>query len=187
MIHLLFATLVFSFASNQVLKVGDTVPKVNIRTTDGKTHDFRDFLKTKPTVLIFYRGGWCPYCNLHLKDLKKIGDDVKKRGYRIVAISPDRPEELKKSIEKNKITYTLLSDSKSQAADAFGLSFEVDKGTLDKYKGYGIDLEKSSGEKHHKLPHPAVFVVDRDLKIKFSHHDPNYKVRLKNEDILKAL
>ena len=89
-------------------------------------------------------------------------------------------------MQKEKLTYTLLSDSKMEAAQALGIAFKVDDATLDRYEEYGIDLERASGEKHHLLPVPSVFIVGTDGTISFEHVNPNYKVRLHPDLLLAA-
>jgi peroxiredoxin len=168
------------------LGVGARVPKVMVKSLEGKNINLPKFLSAQPTVLIFYRGGWCPFCNQQMAGLQKIEGDLKNLGYRLVAISPDRAEELRKSIDKNHLSYKLLSDSPMKAAQAFGVAFHLDDSTIEKYKGYGVDLERSSGEKHHYLPVPSVFLIGRDGIIKYEYHNADYKVRLSGEDLLAA-
>lgn len=170
------------------LKVGAKVPDSTLHGLDAKETTLKRVLGGKPTVLIFYRGGWCPFCNAHLSDLAKIEGDVRARGYQIVAISPDTPAELNKTMTKDHLTYRLFSDSSAEAMKKFGVAFRVDDGTFTKYRDqYKIDLERSSGQSHHILPVPSVFVVDREGVIVFAHSDADYKVRLKGEEILKAI
>lgn len=168
------------------LLVGSEIPSVKLSKIDGFEINIKDLVKNKPSIVVFYRGGWCPYCNVHLSELRKIEKDMKAAGVQLLAISTDRPEELKKSIEKNKIEYQLYSDSKMNVAKAFGIAFKVDDQTVKKYKNYKIDLEAVSGEKHHLLPVPAVFALNKDSIIEFSHVNPNYKVRL-SSNILTAV
>ncbi len=168
------------------LSVGITVPSLTLQGVDGKAFDLDKAIKRRPTVVIFYRGGWCPYCNLQLGQLQTIESKLLGLGYQILAISPDRPAKLAESINKHKLTYTLLSDHAMKAAQSFGIAFRVDDATVAKYKGYGIDLEGASGENHHLLPVPSVFIVGTDGVIKFSYANPDYKVRLAPEDLLKA-
>ena len=99
-------------------------------------------------------------------------------GYQIVAVSPDRPEALAPTGEKQEFRYTLISDSAMVAARSFGIAFRVDNATQKKYRKYGIDLEEVSGETHHLLPVPSVFIIGRDGTIMFSYVNPDYKVRL---------
>lgn len=168
------------------LKIGDAVPDAPLRALDGAATTLRERVAGRPTVLVFYRGGWCPYCNLHLKELKDVQKDLDALGYQTLAVSPDRPEELRKTLDKHQLPYALLSDSKMEAARAFGLAFRVDKETIKKYEGYGIDLEKASGEKHHWLPVPGLFLVDKEGVITFVYANPDYKVRLKGPVVLAA-
>lgn len=170
------------------LKVGVAAPSVKLDSMSAKPVNLADALGGKPTVLVFYRGGWCPFCNTHLAELGQIADEVKAKGAQIIGISPDTAAELEKSVGKHKLGYTLLSDSKGEAMRKFGIAFRVDDETFTMYRDrFKIDLEKASGEKHHYLPVPSVFVIDAKGKITFAYSNPDYKVRLKGKDILAAL
>ena len=158
-----------------------------IKNVEDKNITLMSIVEKKPTVLVFYRGGWCPYCNLQLASLRKITSDINKLGYQLVAVSTDRVEKFKESIAKHQLDYQLISDSNLDLANNFGLSFKVDQETLKKYKKYGIDLEKASGKKHHSLPYPAVYVLDTKGLIHFNYVNPNYKVRLNEKILLSAL
>ncbi len=168
------------------IKVGEKIPSVNVRNTDSENVDLNKLTLGKKTVLIFYRGGWCPYCNLQLADLNKIENKLLKFGYQIVAISIDKPEKLKESLDKHKLNYTLLSDSKAEASTAFGLAFYVADDYNKMLLSHNMNLEEASGEKHHILPVPAVFIVDETGTIQFEYVNPDYKVRLNGEILLKA-
>ena len=169
------------------LAVGTKAPSAKLKGLDGKDIKLKDVLAGKPTVLIFYRGDWCPYCNAHLADLAKVEGDLKNLGYQIVAISPDLPSELQKTADKHKLDFTLLSDSQAKALKKYGVAFHVDDMMYGAMKDkYNIDLERSSGEKHHILPVPSVFLIDKDGKIVFVHSNPDYKVRMKGDEILAA-
>ena len=155
---------------------------------DGKDVALASVLGGKPTVLIFYRGGWCPYCNRHLADLMKVEKDLVAKGYQLIGISPDTAEELNKSMEKEKLAYKLYSDSSADAMKKFGIAFKVEDELVAKYKNdYKIDLEKASGQTHHILPVPSVFVVDPSGKIIYAYSNPDYRVRLKGEEVLEAV
>ena len=168
------------------LLIGAEAPDVTLRDVDSAQVRLRDLLSEKATVLIFYRGGWGPYCNTQLGAIAKIDPRLRELGYQIVAVSPDKPEKLRASLDKGKLTYTLLSDSKMDAARAFGIAFKVDDATLDKHKTHGIDLTEASGETHHLLPVPSVFILGTDGVIRFEYVNPNYKVRLDPEVLLAA-
>jgi peroxiredoxin len=185
-ILLLAAALAHAETNSTPLKVGDSIPDVKLRTEGDKEVSLRILVSEKPTVLIFYRGGWCPFCNRHLQLLAGIEDTLNKAGAQLVAISMDQPTKLKATPDREKLPYQLLSDSNAAAARAFGIAFKVDDATVEKYKGYGIDLDAASGKYHHILPHPAVFVTDTSGKIRFAHVNRDYKVRLEPSKILEA-
>ena len=176
-----------SAAAAKPLEVGSKAPSAKLKGLDGKEIKLKDVLAGKPTVLIFYRGDWCPYCNAHLADLAKVEGDLKGLGYQIVAISPDSPSELQKTVDKHKLDFTLLSDTQAKSLKRYGVAFRVDDGMFGMMKDkYNIDLERSSGEKHHILPVPSVFLIDKDGKIVFVHSNPDYKLRMKGDEILAA-
>lgn len=178
------ATLVS--AEVKPLPVGQSIPEVKLKTVTGKDFDLAAVAKEQPLVIIFYRGGWCPYCNTHLGQLQEADSELRKLGFRIVAISPDRPEKLQESLDKGALSYTLLSDSSMNAAKAFGIAFEVEAPMLEKLVSYNIDIEAASGQKHHLLPVPSVFLVGTDGVIDYVYSNPDYKVRLSPDELLSA-
>ena len=170
------------------LGVGDMVPDVSLRDRNDQPVSLRATIAEKPTVLIFYRGGWCPFCNAHLAGLGAIQDDLQAAGCQLIAISVDRPAKLYDAPKRDmQPTFTLLSDQDAKAIDAFGLSYVVPDELVAKYKNsYGVDLEGDSGRTHHKLPHPAVYITNTKGKILFAYVNPDYKVRLEPAKILAA-
>ncbi len=168
------------------IKVGESIPALTLSGLDAKPVDLNALVAKKPTVLIFYRGSWCPYCNTHLGELQTVEGDLKALGYQVVAVSPDLPKNLKTSVAKNDLSYTLLSDSQVTAAKALGLAFRLDDETYKTYLNYDINLEKASGEKHHVLPIPAAIVLDTEGTVQFVFSSPDYKVRVNKEVLLAA-
>lgn len=166
--------------------VGEEVPHVNVRTPEGNIVDLHTVTSQKPTVLVVYRGNWCVYCNRHLAALEKIEPELLEMGYQIVAISPDKPSELKESIEQHDLEYQLLSDSNVEAITELGLAYYVDQQTRRDLERYGVDLKAASGQPHYMLPVPAVFIVGRRGVIRFQHVDTDYKNRLDTDVILTA-
>jgi len=166
--------------------VGDTAPDAPLRALDGGATSLTAVRDGKPALLLFYRGGWCPYCNAHLAEVATLEGALQEKGIRIFGISPDKPEELAKTVGKNKLGYTLLSDSSMAVSRAFGLAFTVDEATLATYKTYGIDLGKASGETHMQLPVTAAFLVDAHGKIIWAHQDADYRKRVSAQEILAA-
>ena len=168
------------------LGVGDRAPAATLRDLDGRNVNLADRYRAQPTVLVFYRGGWCPYCTRHLAELALVEDDLRELGYRIIAVSPDRPEKLRDSLDDTELGYELLSDSRVVLASAFGVAFRLDDGTVRQYSGFGIDLTDASGESHQVLPVPAVFIIDQGGIIRYTHHDANYRERLSGSELLEA-
>jgi peroxiredoxin len=165
---------------------GTKIPDVTLTDVFGNPVNLLTTVSKKPVILIFYRGGWCPYCNTQMSHIQKIDSSLKELGYDILAVSPDTPNELGKSIDKNNLNYTLLSDSSMDACSKFGIAFKVNDEIVEKYKSYNIDLEGSSGMKHHLLPVPSVFIIGTDGIVKFQYVNPNYKVRIDSDLLLAA-
>lgn len=165
---------------------GTQIPDVAVRNTQGESVSLRQMVSKKPTVLVFYRGGWCPYCNRHMADLQQAEQSITELGYQILAISADRPEKLKESAGEHNLEYTLLSDSPMEASKAFGLAFKVDEATVERYLQNGIDLEGDSGYDHHLLPVPAVYILDTEGTIQFQYVNPDYRTRIKSKVLLAA-
>src|SRR5271170_7182298 len=168
------------------LKVGDSIPNVTLRTVEDKEVSLQKLVSEKPAVLVFYRGGWCPFCNAHLRSLSTIKDDLTKEGVQLIAISMDQPSKLRETLQKDKLDYTLLSDSDAKAVEGFGISYKVADATLERMKTYHEDLDAATGNSDHILPHPAVFVVNSKGIIRFVHVNPNFRVRLEPAKVLAA-
>lgn len=171
----------------QPILLGNHLPDAAVRTMKGESTTLAKAVAGKPAVLVFYRGGWCPYCNLQLSGLRLIEKDVQALGFQIIAVSPDKPEQLLKTLGRDHLNYTLVSDSSAAAIEAFGIAYKLDDETLAKYRGYGIDLEEYSGESHHILPVPAVYIVDGNGVLQFSYVHPDYRVRVPAEVVLAAV
>lgn len=170
----------------QPLAVGARAPAFSARTTDGLVRTFEPDHYQKPTVVIFYRGGWCPYCNSQLSDLHLVEPKLRKSGFEIVFLSSDRPELLYSSLKAPDIHYTLLSDNRLEAAKAFHIAYHVDEATYAKMREYGVDLEASTGTKQHELPVPSVFIIDTSGTIRFVYSNPDYKIRLGANELWRA-
>lgn len=164
---------------------GMAAPAVTLTEIDGATRDYRPGEHGAPVILTFYRGGWCPYCNLHLAELRTVEAELKAMGFEVWFISPDRPELLSEG-ESTGFDYTLLSDADMKAAEAFGIAFRLDETTLERYNGFGIDLADRSGQAHGALPAPATYLVGEDGTIQFAFVNPDYTVRLAPEILLAA-
>ncbi|KPM76497.1 MULTISPECIES: peroxiredoxin-like family protein [Pseudoalteromonas] len=164
---------------------GLAVPNIELKDQYGKTVSLAERFKEKTTVLIVYRGGWCPYCSKQLANVQKIEKELADLGAQIIAVSPDSPEKLAES----KITspnYQLLSDDSLLLAQKLGLAFYLDDKTAKIYRNkLGVNFVSLEGEVKVALPVPAVFVIDTNGLVNFQYANPNYKVRL-TEDLLLA-
>ncbi|VAW45222.1 hypothetical protein MNBD_GAMMA02-685 [hydrothermal vent metagenome] len=165
---------------------GMTIPAFTALTPNGEQVVFDPANLSKPFVLTFYRGGWCPYCNTHLGEMRTMEKKLIEMGFDVFFISPDQPSFLLESLKdqdlkaelKAEAGHQLLSDASMEISKAFKIAFKVDDETAEKYKKWGIDLAKASGYNHHLLPAPAVFLVGKNGVIQFQYVNPDYKIRL---------
>lgn len=170
----------------QPLMPGMSAPAFDVRTAAGEPFAFRPDTMDKPVVVTFFRGGWCPYCNLHLSEMRHAEARLKELGFDVWFVSMDKPELLVESLDEPDIGYTLLSDTQLSATRGFGIAFRLDDETYERYKGYGVDLEETSGEDHHVLPAPATYLIGQDGIINFAYVNPSYDVRLSPSVLLAA-
>lgn len=162
------------------LLIGEKLPDVTVRNIEGKEISSSSLWSGKNTILIFYRGGWCPYCNAQLNQLSLIEKDLIELGYQLVAVSPDKPEKLQESLSKNDLHYTLVSDSKGALCKATGLAFKAPE-------RYNKLLKDSQAENEQTfIPVPSVFIINGEGEILFEYINPNYKVRISSELLLGA-
>lgn len=159
------------------LLIGEKIPKQDLISVDNKAVSTSDIFNKK-TVLIIYRGGWCPYCNSQLMEMQEIENQIIALGYQIVAISPDSPKFLEETAKEDKLNYQLFSDSDGKFSEALGIAFKREKPKLDKY---------SEGKNPGFLPVPSVFILDKNREIEFLYINPNYAKRLKGEMLLAVL
>lgn len=179
-------TIASSAAEARPLRRGATAPAVKLIAVEGNVVDLGAAFSAKPTILVFYRGSWCPFCNKQLAALGEAQDELTALGYQILAISPDTAEGLKAMAGKNHLNYQLLSDHEMSASAAYGVAFKVPAETEKTYKQYGIALASIPGGEGTWLPVPAVFIVDRTGVVRFAYSNPDYKTRLKNTDLILA-
>ncbi len=170
----------------QPLLAGMKAPDFTVRDVDNQVFKFVAQAQDKPVVLTFFRGGWCPYCNLHLAELRLAEQQLKEMGFNIWFISIDKPELLLESLDDPNNGYTVYSDSSLDATRAFGLAFHIDDEMNKRYLSFNIDLEKASGENHHVLPAPATYIIGTDGIINFAYINPDYKIRLHPDVLLAA-
>lgn len=165
---------------------GLSVPDVTLKDTQGQPVALKKLLANKPTVLVVYRGGWCPYCSKQLKNIQNIEQQIAEMGLQIIAVSPDSPAKLAQSTISSP-TYQLLSDDQLALAQAMGLAFFLDDKTAKVYRNkLGVNFVGLDGEQKVALPVPAVFVLDTQGMVHFQYANPNYRVRLSELLLLAA-
>ncbi|TAK49603.1 MAG: AhpC/TSA family protein [Saprospiraceae bacterium] len=172
----------------QGLKPGGKAPLFTATDLHDEPYALADALKNGPVVLIFYRGQWCPICNMHLKALQEKLPEIYRRGATVVAVSPEKSEFLKRTAEKTGAEFTLLFDEGYKIADAFDVTFLPGKLLRGVYNTLlQADLKNANSDDSERLPIPATFIINTDGVIVWRHFDPNYIKRSKVGDILKNL
>lgn len=159
----------------------------DIRATDqyGTEIRLKDILKDSLVVLIFYRGNWCPYCNRQLKRLEDSISFIQEKGAKLIAVTPEKPEFVSKTIEKTKASYSLLYDKEMKIMKAYAVSFEVDERTVGRYKNADIDLATTNGQKDKVyLPVPAVYIISKEGTVLYRYFDSDYKKRPSVQEII---
>ena len=187
-----YAALPASAEETTPLRTGDRAPEFTVRTVDDEPFVFDPDNLERPVILISFRGGWCPYCNMHLSELRTVIPELKKNGIDVLFLSNDRPELLYSSLKMETqedidgLDYVILSDANINAAMALGTAFRTEKGLTDYLEKKDRDYAGSSIGMHNALAVPAVYVVDQSGEIVFDFVNPNYKVRLPADDLLET-
>ncbi|CAM3877405.1 MULTISPECIES: peroxiredoxin-like family protein [Flavobacterium] len=169
------------------LKKGDTIPEITAPNATGKTISVQEKLKTGKVILTFYRGGWCPYCNLELKALQEILPQIEEKGATLIAITPEKPDNSLSTTEKNALTFEVVTDKDNKIASAFNLTYKLPKELVDIYLTFGINLEKSNENISNELPIAATYIIDTDGAIVYDFIKEDYKLRADTAEILAAL
>jgi len=169
------------------LRVGDTVPAVTLVDESGQTVDLASLYAEQPLVVVFYRGGWCPFCRKALRDWRTHVGQVSELGARFVAITPEAPDFIAQTKQQNDLDYTVLGDPTHAAAKAFKVDFTLEDDTIENYKNLGIDLQTRNADGAWELPAPGTFIVDRDGVVRYAFADWNYKRRASPETVIEAL
>jgi len=169
------------------LKAGVRAPAAKVKTVDGADFDLGQAFATKPTVLIFYRGGWCPFCNRQLAGIQDYAPKFIELGYQILAVCTDKPEDLGATAIKDHLTYTVLSDRSMAAASAFKVAFRLTDQDAKRYASNHIALPEIQGESGaFWLVVPSIFIIGTDGVIKFVEFNPNFRIRPPPAEILTA-
>ncbi len=185
--HRATAELIASGAANRALKVGDKAPHFSLKDPEGNIINSADLLKHGPLIVSFYRGVWCPYCNMELQALQAALPEFERLGARLVAISPQTAPNSRKSVRDNKVTFPILSDVKNEVAESFGLKFSLPDYLVELYKSLKNDLPSFNGDPSWTLPMPARFVIAQDRTILYAEVNPDYTRRPDPRELLPVL
>jgi peroxiredoxin len=166
---------------------GEAAPDFDLPDARGGRVTLSSLLSSGPVVVSFYRGGWCPYCNLELRALQRVLPELKQLGATLVAISPQTPDKSLSTAEKNDLAFPVLSDAGSNTARAFGIAFDLAEELRPIYAKFGHALPDKNGDDSWVLPIPATFVIAQNGTIAFAYVDIDYRSRIEPSDIIAAL
>lgn len=178
---------VFQQGANAI-KIGEKAPHFNLPNAQGQQVDLEALVKQGPLVITFYRGNWCPYCNLQLRALQERLDEIKALGASLVAISPQVPDGSMTTDDISKMDFIVLSDQDAKVASQYGVAWEVPEFLMEHMRvDRQLDLEKINNGNAHVLPIPATFILDRNATVIWNYVNVDYRTRSEPEDIIKAL
>ncbi|CAA6819423.1 MAG: Alkyl hydroperoxide reductase subunit C-like protein [uncultured Sulfurovum sp.] len=172
---------------NPGIQIGGKAPEFSLTNAFGKEVNLTAELKKGPVVLVFYRGAWCPYCNMHLGVLSQSLSEFKKYDAQLIAITPQKADKSEEQIKKDAYPFEILSDVNNSVMKEYKLYFELSKELLAVYKKNGLDIEAYNGKNHTALPVPGTFVIDTQGVVRAMQAQTNYKVRMEPKDIIDAL
>ncbi|MEL6560186.1 MAG: peroxiredoxin-like family protein, partial [Bacteroidota bacterium] len=173
--------------SEGALREGDTITSFNLPDVNGNLVSLDQILEEGHAVISFYRGGWCPYCNMELRALQQILPQIKEAGANLIAISPETPDNSLTTSEKNELSFSVLSDVDNQYAKSLGLVFQMPAELQELYASFNLDVKKHNGNDDFELPMPATYVVSKSGKVIKAFVPEDYTERLDPEEVLSAL
>ncbi len=173
---------------NPGLAVGEKAPDFDLPNAFGKSVKLSQYLKRGPVVLTFYRGAWCPYCNLELRALHDSLPHFRRYGAELIAVTPQKPDKSLEQVKKDKYPFEILSDLDSSVMKAYRLYFEVPEALSSVYqRNFGLDLADYNGDGRYVLPVPGTFVIDTEATVRAAYANVDYKKRMEPADIIAAL
>jgi peroxiredoxin len=181
------AELIASGQAGRALKAGDRAPAFTLDDPDGQPVSSTDLLARGPLAISFYRGVWCPYCNMELQALQEALPAIRAAGAQLVAISPQSPVNSRKSQRNNGLDFPILSDSGNDVAAAFGIRFPLPPDLIELYRKLGNDLPAVNGDSRWTLPMPARYVIGQDGVIHYAEVNPDYTKRPEPSELLPFL
>jgi len=181
------AELITSGQAQRALNVGDRAPRFTLSDESGVVVDSAKLLESGALVLTFYRGFWCPYCNLDLQAIEAAAAAIRSHDATLVAISPQTAANSRRSLDQNRLSFPILSDHGGGLAASFGLRFRLPDDLIAVYKGFGVDLAVINGEPSWTLPMPARYVIARNGTIAYAEVNPDYTRRPDPSELLPTL
>ncbi|OAD21780.1 alkyl hydroperoxide reductase/ Thiol specific antioxidant/ Mal allergen [Candidatus Thiomargarita nelsonii] len=181
------AKLLQSDVAKNAKTLGDKAPDFNLPNVKGEQVRLSDAYKAGPVVLSFYRGGWCPFCNLEMRALQQHLPQIKALGASLIAISPQTPDNSLTTAEKLQLEFEILSDQGNKTARDYGLLMQVYEEMRSLYLNWGFDLPAANGDDSYELPVPATYVIDREGIIRSAYVDKDYTTRMEPTEIINAL
>jgi peroxiredoxin len=169
------------------LPVGTPAPEATAQDLTGKNVTLSSLVERGPILLAFYRGGWCPYCNSEIHAYSKAYPDFQKIGVLPILVSVDRPDEGAEMQKTYDIPFPVLSDPGLSFVGAFHVENHVDDATVEKYRSFGVDLEAYSGQRHHTIAVPSLFLIDRSAVIRWAHSEKEYTTRPTPAQVIAAI
>jgi peroxiredoxin len=169
------------------LFINSKAPDFRAKDQHGKEVRLKDLLKSGKVVLIFYRGQWCPYCNKYLKKLEDSLQLIKDKGAIVVAVTPEIPESISKTIEKTGADYAILYDEGLKIMKAYEVEFEIPENVQTRYRNSGIRIDENNGKNGNFLPIPATYIIDKEANITYRFFQADYKKRPSVKEILDNL
>lgn len=174
-------------AAKTALNVGAKAPAFELKDSTGKLVKSRDLLKEGNVVLVFYRGGWCPFCNTYLHKLQTRLADIKAAGGNLVAVSVENPDASMAIAKKNEVAFTVLSDPNLNVARKFGIVYQLPPETNEKYIGFGIDLAKQNSMEKPELPLAVTYIINKKGVITYAFIETDYKKRAEPDVLIENL
>jgi peroxiredoxin len=181
-------SLVAQGVASDVVSSGDVLEDFTLADATGKAVSLSDLVADGPVVLVFYRGGWCPYCNLALHTYQsELGHQLDRYGATLAAISPQKPDEALTTAEKHALEFPVLSDHGARIARRLGVAFQPADEVLEAQRALGLDIRDGNADGAAELPMPTVLVVDRNRVVRFADVQPDYTSRTEVQAIIAAL
>jgi peroxiredoxin len=175
------------FALASAVGLDEAAPDFALPNAAGKSIVLKDLLKSGPVILTFYRGGWCPYCNIQLRAYQRVLPQISASGARLVAISPQLPDNSLDTVNKNALTFDVVSDVRNEVARSYGLVYSLPEEIRAALRSNNKALPSINGDQSWELPVPATYVIARDQRVALAYIDVDYRKRLEPKALLTCL